>query len=74
MLYTATYRLHLSVNLDKSNRMIFRKDGERDIYIASTEAWWFGSNRLAVVYSCRYLGLTFLFTHLGFQAAGDNFA
>ena len=64
---TVTCRLHLSVNLDKSIIITFQKGG----YIASTESWRFGGNRLAVVNSYRYLGRTFS-SCLSFQVAVDN--
>ena len=53
----AAKRLGLTVNLDKSKVMVFRKGG----YLAAKERWFWGDQKLEVVNTYKYLGLFLLF-------------
>ena len=66
-LYNAANRLRLQVNLSKTKVMVFRKGG----YLSARERWFFGTERLEVVNTYRYLGLTFS-TRLSFRVATDR--
>ena len=57
-------RLCLTMDLDKSKVIVFRKDG----FLAAKEKWFFGGAVLEVVNNYKYLGLTFS-TGLSFTAA-----
>ena len=57
-------RLGLTVNLDKSNIVVFRKGG----FLAAKEKWHFGNSNLTVVNCYKYLGLIFS-TRLSFSGA-----
>ena len=48
-------RLHLTVNLDKTKVMVFRKGGR----LAAREKWWFGNAELEVTNAYKYLGILF---------------
>jgi hypothetical protein len=48
-------RLGLTINLDKSKIMVFRKGG----YLAAKERWFLGESLLEVVSLYKFLGLTF---------------
>ena len=54
-LSVAAKRLGLTVNLDKSNVMVFRKGG----YLAAKERWFWDDQKLEVVNTYKYLGLIF---------------
>eukprot|EP00745_Piridium_sociabile_P004303 TRINITY_DN1254_c0_g1_i4.p1 TRINITY_DN1254_c0_g1~~TRINITY_DN1254_c0_g1_i4.p1 ORF type:complete len:981 (+),score=112.61 TRINITY_DN1254_c0_g1_i4:2532-5474(+) len=56
-------RLDLSVNLDKTNVMVFRKGGHLSRY----EKWFYGNNEVSVTNSYTYLGLLFT-TKLSLQS------
>ena len=62
-------RLGLTVNLDKSKVVVFRKGG----FLGAREKWIFNGNKLEVVNSYKYLGLTFS-TRLSFSAAVEDMA
>ena len=47
--------LRLTVNLDKSKVMVFRKGG----YLAAKERWFWDDQKLEVVNTYKYLGLIF---------------
>ena len=66
-LYNAAKRLRLQVNLSKTKVMVFRKGG----YLPARERWFYGTERLEVVNTYRYLGLTFS-TRLSFRVATDG--
>ena len=55
------------MNLSKTKVMVFRKGG----YLSARERWFFGTERLEVVNTYRYLGLTFS-TRLNFRVATDG--
>jgi hypothetical protein len=60
-------RLQLSVNLDKTNIVVFRKGG----FLSQTEHWTYGGEQIQVVNSYKYLGLS-LSTRLStVQAVAD---
>ena len=59
MLSAAAERLCLTVNLDKSKVIVFRKGG----FLAVKEKWFFGGAVLEVVNNYKYLGLTFSSGH-----------
>ena len=63
-LYLASKKLELSVNLAKSNIIVFRKGG----YLAQREKWFYNGGRLEVVNSYEYLGISFS-TKLSFNYA-----
>lgn len=48
-------RLHLTVNLDKTNVMVFRGGG----HLADREKWHYGDEEVKVTNCYKYLGLTF---------------
>ena len=48
-------KLQLSVNVDKTKVMVFRKGG----FLSMNEKWYFEGKQLEVVNSYRYLGYTF---------------
>ena len=58
-LSVAAKRLGLTVNLDKSKVMVFRKGG----YLAAKERWFWGDQKLEVVNTYKYLGLIFSTGH-----------
>ena len=66
-LYNAANRLRLQVNLSKTKVMVFRKRG----YLSARERWFYGTERLEVVNTYRYLRLTFS-TRLSFRVATDG--
>ena len=66
-LYNAANRLRLQVNLSKTKVMVFRKGS----YLSARERWFYGTERLDVVNTYRYLGLTFS-TRLSFRVATDS--
>ena len=67
VLQEATQRLGLTANLDKSKVVPFRKGG----FLGAREKWGFNGNKLEVVNSYKYLGLTFS-TRLSFFAAVED--
>ena len=64
ILYRAASRLHLTVNLTKSNIIVFRKGG----YLAEKERWFYNGTIMPVVNAYKYLGIIFS-TKLSFTAA-----
>jgi hypothetical protein len=48
-------RLQLTVNLDKTNVMVFRMGG----HLSKFEKWWFGNKNVKVTNCYKYLGMTF---------------
>ena len=64
ILQRAARRLHLIVNLDKSNIIVFRKGG----YLGEKEKWSYDGKMMPVVNVYKYLGI-FLSTRLSFSAA-----
>ena len=68
-LSVAAKRLGLTVNLDKSKVMVFRKGG----YLAAKERWFWGDQKLEVVNTYRCLGLIFSTGH-SFTAAMEDIA
>ena len=64
ILYRAACRLHLTVNLTKSNIIVFRKGG----YLAEKERWFYNGSTMPVVNAYKYLGIIFS-TKLSFTAA-----
>jgi len=58
-LHSAIARVSLTVNLDKSKVVVFRKGG----FLGAKEKWFYGETRLEVVNSYKYLGLTFSTRH-----------
>ena len=64
ILYKAACRLHLTVNLSKSNIIVFRKGG----YLAERERWFYNGAIMPVVNAYKYLGIIFS-TKLSFTAA-----
>ena len=67
MLSVAAERLCLTVNLDKSKVIVFRKGG----FLAAKEKWFLGGAVLEVVNKYKYLGLTFSAGH-SFAAAMED--
>ena len=63
-LQRAARRLHLTVNLAKSNIIVFRKGG----YLAERETWFYNGVIMPVVNVYKYLGI-FFSTKLSFTAA-----
>ena len=61
ILYNCANNLGVSVNLDKSNIVIFRNGG----YISSNEGWFYGNQKLEIVNMYKYLGI-YLSTRLSF--------
>ena len=55
VLGTEAQRLHLTINLNKSKIIVFRKGG----FLSAKEQWKIGKDKLEVVNSYKYLGLTF---------------
>lgn len=68
-LQSAASRLCLTINLDKSKVVVFRKGG----FLGIKEKWTFNGNQLEVVNSYKYLGLTFSTRH-SFTAAMEEIA
>ena len=62
-------RLKLAVNLEKSKVIMFRNGG----FLAEREKWYYGQNRLEVVNTYKYLGLTFS-TRLSFRTGLEEYA
>ena len=60
-------RLSLTVNLDKTNVMVFRKGG----YLSIHEKWVYGDAEVKVTNSYKYLGIIFT-TKLSLKAAWDE--
>ena len=69
VLQEATQRLGLTVSLDKSKVVVFRKGG----FLGARQKWIFNGNKLEVVNAYKYLGLTFS-TRLSFSAAVEDMA
>ena len=69
VLHTATVRLGLTINLEKSKVVVFRKGG----FLGCRERWFFGGGQLDVVNSFKFLGLIFS-TRLSFIAAMEDAA
>ena len=67
ILHKETERLRLTVNLEKSKIIVFRKGG----FLRSTEKWFLGGKQLEIVNSYKYLGLTFSTRH-SFTLAMDE--
>ena len=67
VLSVAAERLCLTVNLDKSKVIVFRKGG----FLAAKEKWFLGGAVLEVVNKYKYLGLTFSTGH-SFAAMEDT--
>ena len=63
----AANRLIVYVDLSKTKVMVFRKGG----YLSARERWFYSTERLEVVNTYRYLGLTFS-TRLSFRVATDG--
>ena len=63
-LHRAASRLHLTVNLAKSNIIVFRKGG----YLGERERWFYNDKVMPVVNVYKYLGIYFS-TKLSFSAA-----
>ena len=61
---SAASRLQLKVNMDKSNIVMFRKEG----YLGARERWFYDDCMLRVVNSYKYLGICFS-TRLSFHHA-----
>ena len=55
LLHSVTARLHLTVNMEKSKVLVFR----RGDVLAVRERWHYGGTILEIVNSYKYLGLTF---------------
>ena len=68
-LQSASKTLGLTVNLNKTKVMVFRKGG----FLGRREKWWYGNNVLEVVNSYKYLGFL-LTTQLSYNIACDEFA
>ena len=68
VLHRSAERLCLTVNLDKSKIIVFRKGG----FLASREKWVWGNVRLEVVNTYKYLGLTFSTGHSFTSAMEDT--
>ena len=66
-LHRAACRLKLTVNLDKSNIIVFRKGG----YLGARERWVYGDSVMPVVNVYKYLGIYFS-TKLNFSAACND--
>ena len=69
ILQRAACKLHLIVNLDKSNIIVFRKGG----YLAEKEKWSYDGKMMPVVNVYKYLGI-YLSTKLSFSAACRDIA
>ena len=69
VLSKAAARLGLTINIDKSKVVVFRKGG----FLGRRERWVFGGGLLEVVNSYKFLGLLFS-TRLSFVAAGEEAA
>ena len=54
-LYSASLRLDLKVNMEKTGIIVFRKGG----YLSTNEKWFYGGERVAVVNTYKYLGIYF---------------
>ena len=67
VLSVAAERLCLTVNLDKSKVIVFRKGG----FLAAKEKWFLGGAVVEVVNKYKYLGLTFSTGH-SFAAAMED--
>ena len=67
VLSVAAERLCLTVNLDKSKVIVFRKGG----FLVAKEKWFLGGAVLEVVNKYKYLGLTFSTGH-SFAAAMED--
>ena len=63
----AANRLIVYVDLSKTKVMVFRKGG----YLSARERWFYSTERLEVVNTYRYLGLTFS-TRLSFRVSTDG--
>ena len=48
-------RLHLCVNMDKTNIIVFRKGG----HLSAWEKWWYGNIEVKITNAYKYLGMTF---------------
>ena len=68
-LYRAASKLHLKVNLSKSNIIVFRKGG----YLGARERWIFNDAVMPVVNAYKYLGVYFS-TMLSFSATCKDVA
>ena len=68
-LQKASDSLGLTVNLDKTKVMIFRKGG----HIASGKIWFYNSSKLEIVNSCKYLGYS-LITKLSTHSSREEYA
>ena len=64
ILQRAANKLHLTVNLDKSNIIVFRKGG----YLGEKEKWFYDGKLMPVVNIYKYLGI-YMSTRLSFSAA-----
>ena len=64
ILHRAAQKLHLIVNLEKSNIIVFRKGG----YLGEKERWFYDGKIMPVVNAYKYLGI-YLSTRLSFTAA-----
>ena len=69
ILHRAACKLHLSVNLGKSNIIVFRKGG----YLGEKEKWFYDGKIMPVVNAYKYLGI-YLTTKLSFSAACRDLA
>ena len=69
VLFECCQQLDLTVNLDKSNIVVFRNGG----HLALREQWFFGNGALTVVNAYKYLGVI-LSTRLSFSHTLDDLA
>lgn len=60
-------RLALTINLGKTNIVVFRKG----VRLKRCESWAYGNEQIAVVNTCMYLGLTFTSTLITPKAVSD---
>ena len=66
-LYNAASRLHLRVNMNKSNIVVFRKGG----HLAARERWFLNGEEMKIVNCYKYLGIYFS-TRLSFTVACED--
>ena len=68
-LHRTAVSLNLTVNLEKSNIVVFRKGG----YLAARERWFYAGNVMPIVNIYKYLGIYFS-TKLSFTASCNDLA
>ena len=64
ILHRSASKLHLTVNLEKSNIVVFRKGG----YLGARERWMYDGSPMPVVNAYKYLGV-YMSTMLSFSAS-----